>query len=55
MLLNTARGAWKDTGKKKLNYIFDHGERAFLNINDDFYFEDLDVFVSDTSKDLENI
>lgn len=55
MLLNTAKGVWKDTGKKKLNYIFDHGERAFLNMSDKFYYEDMDVFVSDTSKDLENI
>ena len=55
MLLNTAKGAWADTGKKKLSYVFDNGERAFLDINDDFYYEDTDVFVSDTSKDLENI
>lgn len=55
MLLNTAKGAWQDTGKNKLQYIFDNGERAFLNIPEDFYYEDMDVFVSDTSKDLENI
>jgi len=55
MLLNTAKGAWEDTGKKKLSYVFDNGERAFLDINHDFYYEDMDVFVSDTSKDLENI
>lgn len=55
MLLNTAKGVWQDTGKKKLNYIFDHGERAFLNISDKFYYEDMDVFVSDASKDIENI
>lgn len=55
MLLNTAKGAWQQTGKKKLSYIFDNGERAFLDIADKFYYEDMDVFVSDTSKDLENI
>ena len=55
MLLNTAKGAWQDTGKKKLQYIFDNGERAFLDISDKFYYEDMDVFVSDTSRDLENI
>lgn len=55
MLLNTAKGAWADTGKNKLSYIFDNGERAFLDISNKFYYEDMDVFVSDTSKDLENI
>lgn len=55
MLLNTAKGAWQQSGKKKLSYIFDNGERAFLDIADKFYYEDMDVFVSDTSKDLENI
>lgn len=55
MLLNTAKGAWEETGKQKLQYIFDNGERAFLDITPKFYYDDMDVFVSDTSKDLENI
>ena len=55
MLLNTAKGAWEETGKQKLQYIFDNGERAFLDITPKFYYEDMDIFVSDTSKDLENI
>ena len=55
MLLNTAKGAWEESGKQKLQYVFDNGERAFLDITPKFYYEDMDVFVSDTSKDLENI
>lgn len=55
MLLNTAKGAWEETGKQKLSYVFDTGERAFLDIDPKFYYEDMDVFVSDTSRDLENI
>ena len=55
MLLNTAKGAWSQTGKKKLSYVFDNGERAYLDIADKFYYEDMDVFVTDTSKDMENI
>ena len=55
MLLNTAKGAWQQTGKKKLSYVFDNGERAYIDIADNFYYEDMDVFVSDTSKDMENI
>ena len=55
MLLNTAKGAWEGTGKQKLSYVFDNGERAFLDIAKKFYYEDMDVFISDTSKDVENI
>lgn len=55
MLLNTAKGAWEETGKRKLSYVFDNGERAFLDIDKKFFYEDMDVFVSDTSKDIENI
>lgn len=55
MLLNTAKGAWEQTGKRKLSYIFDNGERAYIDIQDKFFYEDMDVFVSDTSKDMENI
>jgi len=55
MLLNTAKGAWQQSGKEKLSYVFDNGERAFLDISPKFYYEDMDVFVSDTSKDMENI
>lgn len=55
MLINTAKGAWEQTGKQKLSYIFDNGERAYIDVSDKFYYEDMDVFVTDTSKDLENI
>ena len=55
MLLNTAKGAWEGSGKQKLSYVFDSGERAFLDISNKFYYEDMDVFVTDSSKDLENI
>lgn len=55
MLLNTAKGVWEESGKKKLQYVFDNGERAFLAITKQFYYEDMDVFVNDTSKDTENI
>ena len=55
MLLDTAKGAWEGSDKKKLSYVFDNGERAFINISQKFYYEDMDVFVSDSSKDIENI
>lgn len=55
MLLNTAKGCWKDTGKEKLQYIYDSGERTVINIPDKFYGEDMDIFVTNTSKDYQNI
>ena len=55
MLLNTAQGAWQQYGKQKLQYIFDNGERTYLEIAPQFYYEDMDVFVSDSTKDAENV
>lgn len=55
MLLNTAKSAWADSGKKKLHYIFDDAERAFLDIEDKFYYEDMDIFVTDSTKEIQNI
>jgi len=55
MLLNTAKGAWSHSHKKKLSYIFDDVERAFINIVPEFYYADMDVFVTDTTKDLQRM
>lgn len=55
MLLNTAQGAWQQYGKQKLQYIFDNGERTYLEIAPEFYYEDMDVFISDSTKDAENV
>lgn len=55
MLLNTAKGAWEESGKTKLHYIFDDVERAFLDIDPKFYYEDFDIFCTDSSKDSQNM
>lgn len=55
MLLDTAKGAWAKSGKKKLQYIFDDVERAFIDIVPEFYYSDMDVFVTDTTKDLQRM
>lgn len=55
MVLNTAKEIYKNSGKKKLNFILDDGTRSFINVSDEFLFEDFDIFVSDSTKDLENI
>ena len=55
MLLNTAKAAWSKSDRTKLHYIFDDATRAFLTISDDFYYEDMDIFVTDSTKEQQNI
>jgi polysaccharide deacetylase 2 family uncharacterized protein YibQ len=49
MLLNTSKVAWKDD-KRCLSYILDDATRAFITLSDNFFYEDMDVFVDDSSK-----
>lgn len=49
MLLNTSKAAWKDS-KKYLNYILDDATRAFVQLSDNFFYEDMDIFVDDSTK-----
>src|SRR5574344_2132331 len=49
MLLNTAKVAWKDN-KECLNYILDDTTRAFLKLSDKFFYEDMDIFAEDSTK-----
>ena len=54
MLLDTAKVAWKDN-KRCLHYILDDATRAFITLSDDFFYEDLDVFVDDSTKNQQQI
>lgn len=54
MLLNAAKYAWKDN-KVNINYVLDDATRAFLTLSDDFLYEDMDVFVEDTTKNQQQI
>ena len=54
MLLNTAKVAWKDN-KTCLNYILDDATRAFITLSDDFFYEDFDVFVEDSTKNRQDL
>ena len=54
MLLDTSKVAWKDN-KTSLHYILDDATRAFLTLSDDFFYEDMDVFVDDTTKNQQQI
>lgn len=55
MLLNTAKEAWKDSGKTTIQYILDDATRTFISLSDDFFYEDYDIFVSDSSKELQTL
>ena len=50
MLLDTARYAWKDN-KTVLSYILDDATRAFITLSDSFFYEDMDIFVDDSTKE----
>ena len=54
MLLNTSKAAWKDS-KKYLNYILDDATRAFVQLSDNFFYEDMDIFVDDSTKNQQYI
>lgn len=54
MLLNTAKYVWKDN-KTELHYILDDATRAFITLSEDFFYEDYDIFVEDTTKNQQQI
>ena len=54
MLLDTAKHAWKDN-KTNIQYVLDDATRAFLTLSDDFFYEDMDIFVEDTTKNQQQI
>lgn len=54
MLLDTAKHAWKDN-RTSIQYVLDDATRAFLTLSDDFFYEDMDIFVEDTTKNQQQI
>lgn len=54
MLLNTSKAAWKDN-KRYLNYTLDDATRAFVQLSDNFFYEDMDIFVDDSTKNQQYI
>ena len=49
MLLDTAKHAWKDN-KTGIQYVLDDA-----TLSDDFFYEDMDIFVEDTTKNQQQI
>jgi hypothetical protein len=55
MLLNTAKETWKDSKRTNIQYVLNDSTRTFLTLSDNFFYEDYDIFISNSSKDLRNL
>lgn len=51
LLLNIAKHVWKNSNKKKLHFIYDDMSRVFMDLTEDFLYSDLDIFLSDSTKE----
>ena len=56
MLLDAAKSIWseKETNKK-LHYVMNDSVRIFMDITDDFLYADHDIFLTDATKEEQNI
>lgn len=54
-LLEAAKQAWSESGKKKLHYITDDMTRIFLDVTDDFLYSDFGIFASDSTMESKNL
>ena len=54
-LLNAAKHAWRNSDKKSLYYVLNDMSRQFIDINEDFLYSDFGVFLTDSSKEHQNI
>jgi len=55
MLLDTAKHTWSESKQKKLHYIMNDSIRIFMDVNEDFLFSDHDIFLTDSTKEEQNI
>lgn len=55
MLINVAQYQFSNSDQRKLQFILSDSSRTFLEITDDFIYSDLDIFVSDSTRDAMNI
>jgi len=54
-LLNCAKYAWSERKDKKFQFITDDFSREFLEVTEDFLYSDFDIFVSDSTKENQNL
>lgn len=49
MLLDTSKAAWKGN-KRFLHYVLDDATRAYITLSDEYFYEDMDIFLDDSTK-----
>ena len=49
MLLDTSKAAWKGN-KRYLHYVLDDATRAYITLSDEYFYEDMDIFLDDSTK-----
>jgi len=54
-LLNIAKNVWANSNKKKLHYITNDINRVFMDISENFLYSDFDIFVTDSTKENQDI
>lgn len=54
MLLDTSKQAWKGN-KRYLHYILDDATRAYITLSDQYFYEDMDIFIDDSTKNQQAI
>jgi len=54
-LIDVAKYAYSVNNKKKINFILPDTSRAFIDITNEFLYSDLDVFVTDSSKETADL
>jgi hypothetical protein len=55
LLLDVARYTYAESGKGKLQYVFSDGARSFTDVSDEFLYADYDIFISDSTKEAQNL
>lgn len=55
MLLDAAKSIWSEKDTKKLHYVMNDSVRIFMDITDDFLYADHDIFLTDATKEEQNI
>jgi hypothetical protein len=55
MLINVAKHAWRNSERKSLYYVLDDMSRKFIDISPEFLYSDFGVFLTDSSKEAQNI
>jgi len=55
MLLSAAQSAWSGSNNKKLHYVLNDATRMFMDVTDDFLLSDMAVFITDSTKENQDI